>query len=189
MPTPASGAARPDDQPSCWQAAASCAARAHRPATRKDGVTPYIAHPFRVAMTIRHIFGHDDDITLAAAMLHDTIEDTGADYDEIAEQFGPEVASLVAALTKNMALPEPEREAAYDRQLAGADWRARLIKLADQYDNLCDAMTGDASRARSLEKARRAIQLAEVDRAARPEAQRALEALRQLIAKAPSALP
>ena len=40
-----------------WQQAASFAARFHRHQTRKDGLTPYIAHPFRVAMTVRDIFG------------------------------------------------------------------------------------------------------------------------------------
>lgn len=98
-----------------WQQATSLAARAHRGQMRKDGHTPYVAHCFRVAMIIRDIFGFDDEATLCAALLHDTIEDTTVDYDEINEHFGTDVADLVAAMTKNMALPEHIREPAYDR--------------------------------------------------------------------------
>ena len=56
--------------------AVSFAARAHRHQLRKDGETPYVAHPFRVCLIVRHIFGIDDPAFLSAALLHDTIEDT-----------------------------------------------------------------------------------------------------------------
>lgn len=164
-----------------WQRAVSLAARAHRNQMRKDGATPYVAHCFRVAMTIRHIFGCDDETTLTAALLHDTIEDTTVDYDEIFEGFGKEVADLVAAMTKNMALPEPERERRYDEQLARADWRARLIKLGDVHDNLQDAQ--GARRDKTVERAHRALALAEADVAARPESAAAARALRALLAR------
>ncbi len=164
-----------------WQQAASFAARAHRHQVRRDGATPYVAHVFRVAMTVRDVFGCDDRVCIAAALLHDTIEDTGADYDEIAEHFGVEVADCVAALTKNMALPEAEREAEYDRRLAAADWRARLVKLADQYDNLCDLRGGDAAfRARAVARARRAVGLAGADRGV-AVVERAMAAVRVLL--------
>jgi (p)ppGpp synthase/HD superfamily hydrolase len=146
-----------------WQSAASFAARAHRHQTRKDDSTPYFAHPVRVALTVRDVFGCGDPVCLAAALLHDTIEDTTTDYDDLAERFGREVADVVAAVTKNAALPEAEREAAYDAGLARADWRARLIKLADVYDNFCDAVEhhgrGKVPR-KNFEKAERAVRLA-----------------------------
>jgi (p)ppGpp synthase/HD superfamily hydrolase len=148
-----------------WQRAASFAAAAHRHQVRLDGVTPYVAHVFRVALTVRHVFDCDDPVCLAAALLHDTIEDTPTDYDEILDRFGREVADCVAALTKNTALPEAQREADYDARLAAADWRARLVKLADQYDNLCDQGSSDADfRRRAAARARRALALAERDR-------------------------
>ena len=56
--------------------AAAFAARAHRHQWRKDGQTPYVSHVFRACLTVRHVFGVDDDDVLAAALLHDTIEDT-----------------------------------------------------------------------------------------------------------------
>lgn len=169
-----------------WQEACAYAARAHTGQTRKDKATPYFSHAARVAMTLRHVFDCADPAALAAAMLHDTIEDTTTDYDDLAERFGDEVAGIVAALTKNMILPEREREPEYDARLAKADWRARLIKLADAYDNLCDIATraeGDAERARAKHHAKceRAIALARPDAGAHPETARALERLTALM--------
>ena len=63
--------------------AAAFAARAHRNQWRKDGQTPYVSHVFRVCLTVRQLFGVDDDDVLTAALLHDTIEDTDTDFDDI----------------------------------------------------------------------------------------------------------
>jgi guanosine-3',5'-bis(diphosphate) 3'-pyrophosphohydrolase len=142
-----------------WQQAATFAARMHHGQTRKDGRTPYIAHPFRVAMTVRDVFGVDDPVALAAALLHDVIEDTTADYDDLEKRFGTAVADVVAALTKDMRMREDEREAAYDRQLAAAPWQARLVKLADVYDNVSDCLD-DEMRQKAVAKAVRAVKLA-----------------------------
>jgi (p)ppGpp synthase/HD superfamily hydrolase len=114
------------------------AARAHRHQLRKDRDTPYVSHVFRVCLVVRHVFGLDDPRMLAAALLHDTIEDTATDCDDITERFGPDVARWVAALTKDMRLPHDEREAVYLRTLAAADWQVKVCKLADVYDNLGD---------------------------------------------------
>ena len=121
-------------------AAAAFAARAHRHQLRKDGTTPYVAHPFRVCLVVRHLFGIDDPKILAAALLHDTIEDTTTDYDDIAEEFGADVADWVSALTKEMRLPEAERERVYGSALSAAPWPVLACKLADIYDNLSDSV-------------------------------------------------
>jgi (p)ppGpp synthase/HD superfamily hydrolase len=141
-----------------WHEAAALAARAHLHQIRKDGRTPYATHPGRVAMIIASIFGVTDESILAAAYLHDVIEDTGADYDDVHDRFGRDVADYVAAMTKDMRRREPERERAYDEQLAEGPWQGRLIKLADVYDNLCDAETA-ADRRTLLERADRAVRL------------------------------
>lgn len=145
-----------------WMKAVTFAAWKHRHQIRKDGRTPYIAHPFRVAMIVRDIFGVADDDVLTAALLHDTIEDTITDYDEINNAFGERVAVLVAALTKNMALPESEREESYDRQLAAAPWEARLIKLADVFDNITDVPNAQMM-VKAHEKVQRALVLSKND--------------------------
>lgn len=146
-----------------WQQATAFAARAHRADLRKDNQTPYFSHPVRVALTIACVFGFQDDDILAAALLHDTIEDTDTDYDDIHEQFGKPVADYVATMTKDMRLIESKRERAYDRQLAAGPWQARLIKLADVYDNLHD-LSGANARSKILKKARRALKLTTGDK-------------------------
>jgi (p)ppGpp synthase/HD superfamily hydrolase len=114
------------------------AARVHQGQLRKDGKTPYVSHVFRVCTVVRHVFGFDDPQMLAAALLHDTIEDTTTDCDNITEKFGPVVAKWVGALTKDARLPHDEREAEYARALAAADWQVKVLKLADVYDNTGD---------------------------------------------------
>lgn len=169
-----------------WLAAAAMAARAHQGQMRKDGRTPYVSHVVRVTMIVRDLFGCDDEAALAAAMLHDVIEDTGGDYDDIAAAFGTEVADLVAALTKNMAMPEEARERDYDDRLARADWRARLIKLADVYDNLVDHATRTdewADLNKPIDKAQRALTLAACDEEVHPETARATAVVRALISR------
>jgi guanosine-3',5'-bis(diphosphate) 3'-pyrophosphohydrolase len=163
-----------------WQRAASFAARAHQGQFRKDDKTPYAAHPFRVAMTVRQLFEVDDPAVICAALLHDTIEDTTADYDEIEEAFGENVARIVACLTKDMRLPEQEREQAYDQQLEAGTWKARVIKLADVYDNLTESIACQLPTEKLIEKAKRAIQLAEND----PQLQKASAIVQALVDEA-----
>src|SRR5581483_11387251 len=91
--------------------AASFAARAHKSQLRKDKETPYVAHVFRVCLIVRHVFGIDDPTALAAALLHDTIEDTTSDRDDLIEKFGNTAAEWAALLTKDKRLPDEEREA------------------------------------------------------------------------------
>lgn len=161
-----------------WQRAVSFAALAHQGQTRKDGRTPYIAHPLRVTLIVRHLFAIDDETALVAAILHDTIEDTTTDYDDLLERFGREAADAVAALTKDARLSEADREAAYDRGLSAASWQARAVKLADVYDNFCDAVD-DAKRGKLREKAQRAIACA----GDAPQLRAAIAIVRRLIEK------
>jgi guanosine-3',5'-bis(diphosphate) 3'-pyrophosphohydrolase len=118
--------------------AASFAARAHQHQLRKDGETPYASHPFRVCLVVRDLFGVDDHQVLMAALLHDTVEDTKTDFDDIEEQFGADVARWVAMLSKDKRLQEPEREKAYTAQLTDAPWQVKVCKLGDIFDNLLD---------------------------------------------------
>lgn len=174
--------------PLLFQSACAFAARKHTGQLRKDHQTPYFSHCARVAMTVSTIFECSDPIALAAAFLHDTIEDTTTDFDDLEKHFGIEVATIVAALTKNMALPEAKREADYDNHLATAPWQARLIKLADQYDNYCDLVNKPKSDAKSQtaqlkksrEKCNRALSIAAKD--TNPAIVRARQSLKNLIA-------
>ena len=160
--------------------AASFAARAHRHQMRKDGSTPYIAHPFRVCLIVRQVFGIDDPEFLSAALLHDTIEDTTTDFDDLQERFGERVAGWVADLSKDMRKPDEQREEEYMAGLAAADPAVKIAKLADIFDNLIDSqhLSGKA-RERTLERSRKYLVALEKDLPS--VALRPLQIVRQLL--------
>ena len=138
--------------------AISFAARAHQGHLRKDGRTPYMAHPMRVMMILAAEFGVEDRETLAAAVLHDTIEDTRTDHDDLSEPFGSRVADWVAALSKDTRLAEEERERQYLAALAAAPIEVQLVKLGDIYDNLADCATLQAKgRRRQIDRAKQVL--------------------------------
>ena len=141
--------------------AASMASEAHQGQTRHDG-SPYIQHPSRVAALLA--WAGADEALMAAGFLHDVIEDTPIDYDDILEVCGEDVADWVALMSKDMRLREDIREAAYIKQLAEGQWQGRAIKLADQIDNWQQAFDENASKAESRrDKAEWAIQIANQD--------------------------
>jgi (p)ppGpp synthase/HD superfamily hydrolase len=168
------------DQHRALLEAASFAARAHRHQVRKDGQTLYAAHPFRVCLIVRHVFGIDDPEILTAALLHDTVEDTTTDFDDVERRFGPRVAAWVAALTKDKRLPDDERESAYTATLMTADPAVKVAKLADVFDNLTDSrhLTA-AARLKTLERSRR--YLAALDRDLPELARRPMAIVRKLL--------
>jgi guanosine-3',5'-bis(diphosphate) 3'-pyrophosphohydrolase len=160
--------------------AASFAARAHRHQLRKDGQTPYAAHPFRVCLIVRHVFGIEDPDYLAAALLHDTIEDTTTEFDDLEAQFGAKVARWVAALSKDKRLPEDEREAAYVAALTRAELAVKVAKLADIFDNLTDSRNLPArSRKRKIERSR--MYIAALEHELPDAARRPMAIVRQLV--------
>ena len=133
--------------------AISFAARAHKSQLRKDRETPYVSHVFRVCLIARHVLGVEELHVLQAAALHDTVEDTTTDYDDVQEDFGAEVAGWVATLSKDKRLEEHDREEAYKERLSKAPWQVRVCKLADIFDNLMDSQhTQPEQRARTLKR-------------------------------------
>src|ERR1700722_16560552 len=86
------------------------AAIAHRSQRRKDEAkTPYINHPIEV-MTFLSDAGITDVDTLCAAVLHDTIEDTGVTYEELCNLFDENVANIVRECSDNKSLPKEVRK-------------------------------------------------------------------------------
>jgi guanosine-3',5'-bis(diphosphate) 3'-pyrophosphohydrolase len=168
--------------------AVAFATRAHRHQVRKDGQTPYISHPFRVCLVVRHVFGFDDPRILTAALLHDTIEDTTTDLDDLLERFGPEVAGWVAVLTKDKRLPDDAREETYMRGLAAADWPVKVCKLADIYDNMSDSVhLSERFRRRTLGRTQR--YLAAIGRDLPEQARRPFEMVSDLVREVEATLP
>ncbi len=112
------------------------AERAHKGQLRKSG-DPYITHPVAVAEILLD-FGLDAN-SIAAALLHDTVEDTSYSQESLLKDFGPEVASLVDGVTKLDRLtygPTAEAETVRKMVVAMAkDIRVLVIKLADRLHN------------------------------------------------------
>lgn len=112
----------------------------HEGQTRKMTGAPYIHHPGRVAMRVTLLGASDEEI--AAAWLHDVVEDCGVPISEIESRFGPAVAGLVHGLTnvyKAEAYPEMNRRARKDaelRRIFEQPRAVRRIKLVDRIDNL-----------------------------------------------------
>jgi len=112
------------------------AMEAHAGQTRKYTGEPYHKHPFAVAMLVAGVT--NDDNMVAAALLHDVLEDTLATYDELVNAFGIDVADLVLEVTDVSKLTDGNRAVrkAIDREhLAAATPRAQTIKLADLIHN------------------------------------------------------
>jgi len=138
--------------------AASYAARKHIDQKRADGATPYFAHVARVTLIVRHLFNITDQDVLTASLLHDVIEDTNTDHDEIAEIFGARVAKYVILLTKNKMLSKKLREKDYELKLRRAPEVVQIAKLADAFDNLSDRV-GSNKLPRTLETAKKWLEI------------------------------
>jgi guanosine-3',5'-bis(diphosphate) 3'-pyrophosphohydrolase len=168
--------------------AVAFAARAHHGQRRKDGRTPYHSHVVRAALLLGEAFGVRDHRVLTAALLHDTLEDTTTDFDDLEAHFGREVAEWVALLSKDKRLPDGPREEAYCRQLAAAPWQVQVCKLADLFDNLLDLDTlAPEQRPRGLARAGRYLEA--LRGGLRPEAAAAYELTTRLFAELQGTLP
>ena len=120
--------------------ALSFAAVKHQYQKRKDGKRPYINHVIRVSELLWKIGDIRDINILAAALLHDTVEDTDTTPEELTEKFGAEVCSIVLEVTDDKDLPKQMRK---DLQIEHAPHLSReagQIKLADKICNIEDIL-------------------------------------------------
>ena len=115
------------------------ASQKHRDQRRKDKDTsPYINHPISVAKIISEIGKVEDPEVLAAALLHDTIEDTKTTPKELIDNFGERVCSLVQEVTDDKTLPRlqrKQRQIDHAKEISGD---AAIIKLGDKIANVTD---------------------------------------------------
>ena len=119
--------------------AAHFSAYKHRNQKRKDEEkTPYINHPIAVAKIISEIGNVEDPEVLAAALLHDTIEDTKTTPEELIENFGERVCNLVQEVTDDKTLPKLERKQRQIDHAKEISKDAALIKLGDKISNVTD---------------------------------------------------
>lgn len=115
------------------------AAEAHAPQRRKSG-EPYIVHPLAVAKIVSEL--GLDEVTIAAALLHDAVEDTGVTLEDLVADFGEDVAAIVDGVTKLDRLhfdsKQAQQAATFRKMLVAMskDLRVLLIKLCDRLHNL-----------------------------------------------------
>jgi len=119
--------------------AAAFAAHKHRDQRRKGvAATPYINHPIAVANVLANEAAITDEVILAAALLHDTIEDTKTAHAELVAEFGASIASVVAEVTDDKSLSKAERKRLQIEHAAHISHAAKLVKLADKICNVRD---------------------------------------------------
>ena len=130
------------------------AARGHREQTRKASDLPYLTHPASVALLLAKA-GITDDEILAAALLHDVVEDTDCSLAALAAEFPPRVVEFVAAVTERKRDDSGQKRSWQERKtehlehIAAASWEARAITLADKLHNL-GSMVADLDRGADL---------------------------------------
>ena len=120
------------------------AGKAHEGQFRKYSGMPYIVHPIEVA-TIVQTVEHSDEM-IAAALLHDVVEDTDYSFEDIAKEVSPEVADLVKGLTDVSSPQDGNRKVrkAIDKDhLAEQNAEVQTIKLADVISNSQDIKAND----------------------------------------------
>ena len=121
--------------------AAQFAANKHQDQRRKDAkARPYINHPINLAEVLHTDGGVRDPVVIAAALLHDTIEDTETTYDELRGAFGAEVANVVVEVTDVKFLGKESRKRLQVAKAGRASERARQVKIADKICNLRDIL-------------------------------------------------
>ena len=122
------------------------AARKHAGQTRKNaGKTPYLNHVIDVTAVLAIDGGVSDETLLVAAVLHDTVEDTETTLEELAGEFGAEVARLVGEMTDDKSLLKPERKRLQVVLAPSASAGAKQIKIADKICNVRDVADNPAA--------------------------------------------
>lgn len=117
------------------------AARAHRTQQRKATDLPYVSHPASVALILCRA-GFEDEIILAAALLHDVLEDTDVTIEELKAGFPQSVTEIVAALSERKTdgaghkRPWRDRKLEHLQEVENASPAVKAVALADKLHNL-----------------------------------------------------
>jgi (p)ppGpp synthase/HD superfamily hydrolase len=148
----------PDSANTLEQRALIFATRAHDGQVRKYTGVPYIYHPIAVAEIVRG-FPHTEEM-IAAALLHDVVEDTPVTIEEIQKEFGDKVAELVGWLTDVSKPEDGNRKVRKQMDLehiAKAPVDAKTVKLADLIDNTSSIVRHDPDFWRVYRKEKAAV--------------------------------
>jgi (p)ppGpp synthase/HD superfamily hydrolase len=135
--------------------AADFAARRHSGQVRKGAARePYLNHLAEVAALLAETAEVADASLVAAGWLHDTVEDTATEREELAEHFGETIAAVVAEVTDDKSLPKAERKRLQIETAPHKSSRAKALKIADKISNVRSLMMSppdDWERARLID--------------------------------------
>ncbi|MBI3572113.1 HD domain-containing protein [Candidatus Kaiserbacteria bacterium] len=120
------------------------ATRAHQGQTRKEDDTPYIVHPYAVALELAR-YGFPDTV-IAAALAHDVVEDTKVTAEELRGQLGDEVADIVAALTQDDSLSWEEKKKKYIETVRNGPDSVKAVATADKAASARDLLVAHAAQ-------------------------------------------
>jgi (p)ppGpp synthase/HD superfamily hydrolase len=118
--------------------AADIAAVAHKGQERKQGRVPYIAHPAAVAIILaRHGFSEE---VIAAALVHDVLEDTDFPESELRAAMGEEVMAIIGAVTNDDSLSWEEKKQKYIESVRAGSEEVKAVATADKIHNMQDLL-------------------------------------------------
>lgn len=123
------------------------AKKKHSGMMKKDGMTTHSKHLEEVVNRLKSLGIIDKEI-LCAGWLHDSIEDTDVNFDDLLEKFGTKTAVIVLSLSKDKLLPKKLREKIYIKQLRETSMDAKIIKLCDISANLSSLKKYNVSKSK-----------------------------------------
>ena len=135
------------------QNAEAFAKKKHAGQMLKNSTTSYSKHLEEVVDRLKSL-GVIDSELLCAGWLHDSIENTETNFDEVYDKFDNVIAVLVSSLTRDKFLPTKIREQQYVKQLKGASPNAKLIKFCDIAANLSNLKNSKESNSRKIRQIR-----------------------------------
>ena len=125
------------------------AIKQHKGQYRKNNKTPYWHHLQDVVKNLE-MMGIKDESILCSGWLHDSIEDTSSDFDDVSKNFGKKIAQIVSDLTKETRLPKNQQEKNYLMQLSTSSWQAKVVKFADILANISDLKNSELNKTQQI---------------------------------------
>jgi guanosine-3',5'-bis(diphosphate) 3'-pyrophosphohydrolase len=132
------------------------AIKQHKGQYRKNNKTPYWHH-LRDVVNNLEMMGIKDEYILCAGWLHDVIEDTSFDFDNVLKDFGKKTAQIVSDVTKETRLPKNQQEKNYLKQLSESSWQSKVVKLADILANVSDLKNSGFTKEKKINHIKKKI--------------------------------
>ena len=133
----------------------------HKDQFKIDKETSFSNHLEGVVSRLKNLGITDPDV-ICAAWLHDVLEHTETDFDELNQIFDNKISVIVLSLSKNRKLSKKEQEIQYVKQLKEASFHAKIIKFCDVSTNLKEVLNSKISKSQKKKKIRKLVHYARV---------------------------